>query len=134
MKTKRRWLYFIVILLNVPLGLATRWAPQYFPEIVRIYGGDVLSATCIFFGFRFLYPLKPVWKVGIIGFATCILIEVQQLYQAEWAVRLRNTPLGILLGHGFLWSDCVCYLVGTLLAMGFACLTQVPVKGYKRAL
>ncbi|RBL90619.1 ribosomal maturation YjgA family protein [Chitinophaga flava] len=124
MKVKRRWLYFILILLNIPLGLATRWAPQYFPTIIRVYGGDVFSATCIFFGIRFLYPLKSVPKVALISFLVCIAIEVQQLYQAEWAVRLRNTPLGILLGHGFLWSDCVCYAVGTLMAAALAFLLE----------
>ncbi|HWV67384.1 DUF2809 domain-containing protein, partial [Chitinophaga sp.] len=103
MAAKRRWIYFFLILLNIPLGLATRWAPQYFPGIVRIYGGDVLSATCIFFGIRFLFPVTPLWKIGISNYAVCLLIEIQQLYQAEWAVRIRNTPAGILLGHGFLW-------------------------------
>ncbi|WP_160717095.1 DUF2809 domain-containing protein [Chitinophaga solisilvae] len=124
MKTKRRWLYLILILLNIPLGLATRWAPQYFPEIIRIYGGDVFSATCIFFGIRFLYPLKPLYKIAIINYLVCFAIEVQQLYQAQWAVDLRNTPLGILLGHGFLWSDCVCYAAGTLLAWGLSVLLE----------
>ncbi|NSL86404.1 DUF2809 domain-containing protein [Chitinophaga sp. Mgbs1] len=124
MKTKRRWLYLILILLNIPLGLATRWAPQYFPEIIRIYGGDVFSATCIFFGIRFLYPLKPLYKIALINYLVCFAIEVQQLYQAQWAVDLRNTPLGILLGHGFLWSDCVCYAAGTLLAWGLSVLLE----------
>ncbi|MBC9933251.1 DUF2809 domain-containing protein [Chitinophaga qingshengii] len=124
MKAKRRWLYFVLILLNIPLGLATRWAPQYFPSLIRIYGGDVFSATCIFFGFRFLYPLKSLPKVSLISFLVCIAIEVQQLYQAEWAVKLRNTPLGILLGHGFLWSDCVCYAVGTVIAAALAFLLE----------
>lgn len=124
MKAKRRWLYLVLILLNIPLGLATRWAPQYFPTLIRIYGGDVFSATCIFFGFRFLYPLTSLPKVSLISFLVCIAIEVQQLYQAEWAVKLRNTPLGILLGHGFLWSDCVCYAVGTVIAAGLAFLLE----------
>lgn len=124
MKAKKRWLYVVLILLNIPLGLATRWAPQYFPSLIRIYGGDVFSATCIFFGFRFLYPMKSILKVSLISYLVCIAIELQQLYQAEWAVKLRNTPLGILLGHGFLWSDCVCYLVGTVIAAVLALLLE----------
>lgn len=113
-----------LILLNIPLGLATRWAPQYFPELIRVYGGDVFSATCIFFGIRFLYPVTPLWKISISNYLVCFAIELQQLYQAEWAVKLRNTPLGILLGHGFLWSDCVCYAVGTVLALVVAWLLE----------
>jgi hypothetical protein len=124
MKTQRRWIYLLLILFNIPLGLATRWAPQYFPEIIRIYGGDVFSATCIFFGIRLLYPIKPLWKIALINYIVCIAIEVQQLYQAEWAVRFRNTPAGIILGHGFLWSDCVCYAVGTVIAFVVAWLIE----------
>lgn len=124
MEAKRRWLYFLLIVANIPLGLATRWAPQYFPDLMRIYGGDVLSATCIFFGIRFLYPITPLWKIGISNYLVCFAIELQQLYQADWAVRFRNTPAGILLGHGFLWSDCVCYAVGTLIALAIAWLLE----------
>ncbi|HVI49531.1 MAG TPA: DUF2809 domain-containing protein [Chitinophaga sp.] len=125
MKTKRRWLYAVLILLNIPLGLATRWAPQYFPEIIRIYGGDVFSATCIFFGMRFLYPLKALPRVALISFIICICIELQQLYQADWIVKLRHTfPVGIILGFGFKWSDCVCYAVGTLMALSVAVLAE----------
>ncbi|MCW3465477.1 ribosomal maturation YjgA family protein [Chitinophaga nivalis] len=114
---KKRLLYFILVLCNIPLGLATRWSPQYFPEIVQVYGGDVFSATCIFFGIRFLYPAKPLRCIALINYIVCIAIELQQLYRAPWIVHLRDkTPVGILLGHGFLWSDCICYAVGTLIA------------------
>ena len=40
-------------------------------------------------------------------------IEISQLYQAPWIDATRATRLGgLVLGHGFLWSDMVCYSVG----------------------
>ena len=125
MNRKKRWLYFVLILLNVPLGLATRWAPSYFPEVLQIYGGDVLSATCIFFGIRFLMPAKPLLKVAVINYIVCFCIELQQLYQAAWIVKLRHTfPFGILLGYSFSWSDCICYAVGTVIGLLIAYLLE----------
>ena len=111
--TKKRWLYTILILFNIPLGLATRWYPQYFSSLIQIYGGDVLAASCIYFGVRFLFPKWSLQKVTLISYILCVLDELQQLYQAPWAVQFRNiTVVGILLGHGFLWSDLVCYAAG----------------------
>lgn len=117
-KTQKRWLYVLLILLNIPLGLATRWYPQYFTPLLVTYGGDAFAASCIFFGSRFLFPGWSLQKVLLISYLLCILDEVQQLYQAPWAVKFRNiTVVGILLGHGFLWSDLVCYAVGVLLGV-----------------
>ena len=112
----KRWLYAILILLTIPLGLATRWQQQYFPPLMNEYGGDVLAATCIFFGCRFLCVRWTLPKVACLAYFISILDELQQLYRAPWAVKFRDiTVVGILLGHGFLWSDIVCYAVGTLI-------------------
>jgi hypothetical protein len=84
------------------------------PSLVREYGGDTLSAVCIFFGVRFVAHRSKLGLCAVVAFAICVLIELQQLYSGDWLVRLRDdTPLGILLGHGFLWSDIACYGVGT---------------------
>jgi hypothetical protein len=112
----KRWLYAALVVITIPLGLATRWQQQYFPQIVDEYGGDVFAATCIFFGCRLLCPHWSLLKVALLSYFVSVLIELQQLYRAPWAVRFRNiTAVGILLGHGFLWSDIVCYAVGTIL-------------------
>jgi hypothetical protein len=113
---RKRWLYFLLILVNIPAGLATRWYRQYIPTLIAKYGGDVLAASCIFFGIRFLLIKKALWKVALWAYLVCIIIETAQLYQASWAVEFRNIPaVGILLGHGFLWSDWICYAVGVLI-------------------
>jgi hypothetical protein len=137
MKRNRRLLYALLIMFNVPLGLETWWCPQYFSELLRVYGGDVLSATCIFFGLRVWQPLKPLWLIVILNYVVCFSIELSQLCQAKWLQNIRNTPpFGILLGYGFLWSDCVCYAVGTAIAFLIAyfieqlLLQTKPVNAY----
>ena len=115
--TKKRWIYFIAILINVPVGLATRKYSYAMPILIAEYGGDILSASCIFFGLRFLFSKPALWKMALWNYLVCITIETSQLYQAPWMQKLRNTPpFGILLGYGFLWSDWVCYAIGTAIA------------------
>jgi Protein of unknown function (DUF2809) len=47
--------------------------------------------------------------------------EVSQLWHTPWLDAIRHTTVGrLMLGLGFLWSDLVCYAVGTIIAF---CLT-----------
>jgi Protein of unknown function (DUF2809) len=103
----------MLIALTIPLGLASRMSSVPMPSVVRDFGGDVLSATCIFFGVGFVLNRYRLATCAAVAFGICVLIELQQLLRFPWLVRLREeTPLDILLGHGFLWSDLVCYAVG----------------------
>jgi hypothetical protein len=109
-----RAIHLVLIAVTIPLGLGSRMRGLPMPSLVRTYGGDVLSATCIFFGVRYVAHQRSLLRCSAIGFIICVLIELQQLYTGKWLVHLRDdTPLGILLGHGFLWSDIACYAVGT---------------------
>jgi Protein of unknown function (DUF2809) len=109
-----RVIHLVLIAITIPLGLGSRMRGIPMPGLVRTYGGDVLSATCIFFGIRYVAHQRNLLRCAAIGFIICVLIELQQLYPGAWLVHLRDdTPLGILLGHGFLWSDIACYTVGT---------------------
>ena len=48
------------------------------------------------------------------------MIEISQLYQAEWINNIRHTTLGgLILGQGFLWSDMVAYTVGVIIGALF---------------
>ncbi len=106
----------LLLALVLPLGLATRKAPEYFPAFVAEYGGDTLWATVAFLLTWLLLLRKPMWLLALLSAGFCLLIEVSQLWQAEWLNALRDTTLGALvLGRGFLWSDWVCYGVGILL-------------------
>jgi hypothetical protein len=118
MMKRRRWAYFILILITIPLGVGTRTNNIDWPALIRVYGGDVLSATCIFWGVRFVAIKMSLPKVTAMAYFICICIETLQLYQAPWIQAVRHTyPFGILLGYGFLWSDWICYAVGVLIAL-----------------
>ena len=130
MSTKRkRWIYFVLIVINIPLGLGSRKLSPELPYLAATYGGDVLSASCIFFGIRFLAVKAPLPQVALISYIVCVAIETLQLYQAEWIQKIRHTPpFGILLGYGFLWSDLICYAFGVLI--GFLVALLVERRGY----
>jgi Protein of unknown function (DUF2809) len=117
--------YLIVIALTVVAGLASRVQQIPWPGVVRTNGGDVLSATCIYFGVRFVAARRSLGHSAIVAFGICVAIEVQQLYQARWAVRLRDHWIvGTFLGHGFLWIDIVRYGFGVLLGVGISLLLR----------
>ena len=105
-------------MLIIPLGLASRAKGLPLPALVKDFGGDVLYATMIFFVARFIAPAVSLFKIGLIAYFICVVIECLQLYDALWMEKLRHTfPFGLILGYGFVWSDLICYAVGVLLAL-----------------
>lgn len=108
---KNRVKFILFALLLIPIGLATR---NYGNEFMKLYVGDSLWAMMIYFGFRFLFPnqsLKAFW----FALSFCYLIEISQLYHAEWIDSIRQNRLGgLILGFGFLWTDLVAYFLGIL--------------------
>ncbi|MES2519962.1 MAG: DUF2809 domain-containing protein [Bacteroidota bacterium] len=109
---KNRLIYLLCALSLIPIGLATR---TFGTEFMKLYVGDALWAMMIYFGFRMLFPSKKLsafWYALIV----CFLIEISQLYHAEWIDSIRQNRLGgLIFGFGFLWSDLVSYLVGILI-------------------
>lgn len=123
--TKRRLWYTILVCITIPIGLATRKMPQYFPAIISTYGGDILWAALFFFLLRAIFPQQSKYKLALINYAFGLLIEVSQLYHALWIDDIRRTFLGkMLLGFGFMWSDVLCYAIGTVLAWLLATLFE----------
>ena len=115
---KRRLCYLMLWMLTVALGLGSRAFGSYLPVFVAEYAGDTLWAAMVYWGIGFLFPSARLSRKasGALLFSYCI--EVSQLYQADWINAIRGTTLGALvLGHGFLWSDMVCYTVGVGLAV-----------------
>lgn len=114
---RNRWHYFFFIVLTIALGLLSRTGMV--PKFIYAYLGDALYALMFFFIFAWLLPRLPTWKIVLLSIGSCYLIEISQLYQADWINGIRRTRLGgLILGFGFLWSDLVSYLVGGLIGGG----------------
>ena len=114
---RNRIQYFFLIIGTIGLGLASR--SSFIPSLVYPYLGDVLYAVMIYFIIGFLLPKASSFNVAVLCGLVCFSIELSQLYQAAWINEIRSTRLGgLVLGFGFLWSDLVCYLVGTLAGVG----------------
>lgn len=110
--------YLLLIVITIPLGLATRQYGYCLPHVIATFGGDVLYATLVFFLIRFAALKPPLLTIAFLAWLFCIMIETLQLYRAPWIQELRHTfPFGLILGYGFLWSDWICYAAGVLLAL-----------------
>jgi len=115
MKTTRIRLHYVAFIgITIAFGLFSR--SSFIPEVIYPYIGDILYATMFFFIFGFLLPQKSSINIALLAIGTCYLIEISQLYQAEWINQIRSYKLGgLVLGFGFLWSDLVSYALGGFL-------------------
>ena len=86
-------------------------------DFIPLFIGDILYSVLIYFGFCFLFPTKNRILVLLFSILFCFTIEISQLIEWNWLTEIRSTTLGrYILGQGFLWSDLVCYTIGTILA------------------
>ena len=112
---RNRWMMLGLLLLVVALGLGSR--SRGMPEAIVLYAGDVLWGSMFFVLFGLLLPAGSTLRVWLEATALAELIELSQIYQADWANAVRATRVGgLLLGHAFLWSDVLGIIVGTTFA------------------
>jgi hypothetical protein len=105
----------ILIVLTLIIGLSSRKFPQIFPAFLAEYLGDTLWAMLVFWLLGFVFTRKPSVKLAFATLIFSYTIEISQLYHASWIDSIRDTTFGALvLGHGFLWSDIICYSAGIL--------------------
>ncbi len=120
---KRRLVYCFLFIFCTWLALATRSHHNWFPHIVVVYGGDVIWAGMFLFFLRMIFIKTTLWKLALINYALGVIDEFSQLNFSPLMVAIRKTYFGrLMFGVGFLWSDIVCYAIGTLLAFGLAIL------------
>lgn len=111
MNSKTRFTYFFIAITIVLLGIISRKING-----VPTYIGDILYAVLIYFGMRFLF-LTSLQKTLLLSILFCFFIEFSQLIDWKWLTDIRNTTLGhYILGQGFLWSDLLCYTIGSFIA------------------
>jgi len=118
---RNRFLYFILIVITIVSGLASRHFANILPQWVQLYLGDALWALMVFLLFGFFLHRKSSRLIAIAALVFSYCIEISQLYHAPWVDAIRATTLGgLVLGFGFLWSDLVCYTLG----VGFGFLIE----------
>jgi hypothetical protein len=119
---RNRKIQLILIAATLLTGLASRKLPGLFHPFFAEYLGDTLWALLVFYLLGFVFVGKPSAKLAVATLAFSYLIEFSQLYHANWIVSIRQTTLGALvLGHGFLYSDLICYTIGIV----FGYLTEL---------
>lgn len=110
---RNRIAYFFLTMLVISFGIFSRKIAYQLPEQVNLYLGDALWALMIFLMTGFMFKKTPTYQAAIIAISFCCLIEISQLYHAEWIDTIRHTTLGgLVLGYGFLWSDILAYSIG----------------------
>ena len=113
---RSRWRYALLVALTIACGLTSR-RPGW-PEWVYLYVGDVLYATMFYFLMATLFPRRPLRTLAVLAISWCWTVEISQAIQWPWLVELRQTRMGgLVLGQVFLWSDMVCYVIGTILGI-----------------
>jgi hypothetical protein len=76
----------------------------------------MIWAGMVFLGFGILFPKTNTLTIGIYSLLFAFGIELSQLYQSPWIHDIRSYKLGgLILGHGFLWSDLLAYSMGIAL-------------------
>ncbi len=110
---RNRIIYIFLLLLIVVSGLLSRRISDFLPELVNIYIGDAIWAIMVYLLVCIIFIKWSVFRVAAISLLFCYVIELSQLYQAEWINNIRNTIIGgLVLGYGFLWSDLLAYAMG----------------------
>lgn len=114
-----RLLYFLMAPTVICLGLFSRRMTNHLPDLVNLVLGDALWALMIYLLFGMVFRNWSVKRVAVVGLAFCYLIELSQIYHAEWIDSIRSTTLGgLVLGFGFLWSDLVACSIGIVFGIG----------------
>ena len=110
---RNRIVYFLLIIITIVVGLASRHYSTALPQWVHAYLGDALWALMVFLLLGFIFRRKGTRWIAIFALTFSFSIELSQLYHAPWIDALRANKLGgLILGFGFLWSDLICYTVG----------------------
>jgi hypothetical protein len=113
-----RAVYVALAAGTVVLGLASRRFRSELPSVVADYAGDTLWAAMVYLISAALWNRASSKRLALGAALFCLVIELSQLYNGNWINRVRATRVGgLVMGHGFLWSDLVCYAVGVGLAV-----------------
>lgn len=124
-KKRNRFVYILITILVVFLGLGSRKYGYMLPKFLSEYAGDTLWALMVFFLVGIIFNSLSTIKTAAIALTFSYIIEISQLYHAPWIEHIRNNKLGgLILGYGFLGSDLVCYMIGIMIGIGIEILIK----------
>jgi hypothetical protein len=126
---RNRALWIGLITVVIGCGLGTRSPTLPFSRSATGYAGDALWALAVFLGYGFLFPRRRTITIVVLAAGTSLLVELCQLYHAQWIDSIRGTTLGhLVLGSGFDPIDLICYgagiVVGALVEAGLFRMAQ----------
>lgn len=115
---RNRKIYAILVSVIIILGLLSRSYREYLPKILGDYSGDILWGLMVYLIFGFVFKKLSVKYTFTVSLFFSYTIEFSQLYSAPLIDSIRGTMIGgLILGHGFLYSDLICYLLGVLIGV-----------------
>lgn len=115
---RSRVLYLALVAATVLVGLGSRHFRSVLPSFVGEYAGDTLWAAMVYLIAGAIWNETSPARLASGALTFSFAVEFSQLYQADWINAVRATRLGgLVLGHGFLWSDLLCYAAGVALAL-----------------
>jgi Protein of unknown function (DUF2809) len=118
LRTQRRNVYALAILLTIAAGLASRRWPWLLPEALGKYPGDALYAVMVYWLVVLVRPRDGTVRSGAVALGICFAIEVLQLWQPPWLQAIRATTIGhLVLGSYFNAPDLLAYAIGVVAAM-----------------
>ncbi len=110
--------YLIIVIATVGVGLLSRSGLVSSDTLFVKYGGDVLWAAMVYWGAAVLFFNRTYRAPFLFALLFSFGIEFSQFSHATWLMDMRSTRLGaLILGHGFLFSDLICYTVGITIAL-----------------
>lgn len=108
-----RMVYFVLIVLTIMMGVASRLLPGLMPPMLGKYPGDVLWALMVFLIWGWLLARSPSALVLVLAVITALAVEFLKLSQDPWLVHARQTSWGNwVFGHVFSWRNLVAYAIG----------------------
>ncbi len=114
---KSRLFYLFLTLTTIAIALFLRKMWLYLPFFINIWIGDYLWAAMLFWASMVFFLNFDRRKVTLALIVFCWFVEASQAFHTPWLDSFRDTTLGgLLLGHGFLWSDIVAYTAGVVSA------------------
>jgi hypothetical protein len=112
---KKRLLYLGLTIFTIIFALFIRNSWSRLPYVINFWIGDFLWAMMLFWACRFVFLNFNRLQMTVLLIVFCWCIEVSQKFHIDWLDAFRNTTFGgLLLGHGFLWSDIIAYTAGVI--------------------